>query len=47
MADEGYTHVSSSLIKQIALLSDDDKLAKFVPHSVIEPLKKAMQAQQI
>lgn len=46
MADEGYTHVSSSLIKQIALLSDEDKLAKFVPHSVIGPLKEAMQAQQ-
>ncbi|GAB5404522.1 MAG: pantetheine-phosphate adenylyltransferase [Aureliella sp.] len=46
MADEGYTHVSSSLIKQIALLSDQDKLNKFVPPSVIEPLRKAMQSRQ-
>lgn len=46
MADEGYTHVSSSLIKQIALLSDEAMLSKFVPTSVIAPLKKAMQAQK-
>lgn len=46
MADEGYTHVSSSLIKQIALLSDEAMLSKFVPTSVIGPLKEAMQAQK-
>ena len=40
MAAERYAHVSSSLLKQIAALSDDDEqLAKFVPqrdHSSFE-----------
>src|SRR5688572_30109303 len=31
MADEEYSHVSSSLIKQITPLADDDMLARFVP----------------
>ena len=39
MADEEFTHVSSSLIKQILPLSDDDKLARFVPKSVIPALR--------
>lgn len=40
MADERYAHVSSSLLKQIASLSDDDeKLAKFVPPEIIAPLR--------
>jgi pantetheine-phosphate adenylyltransferase len=39
MADEEFTHVSSSLIKQILPLSDDDKLARFVPESVIPALR--------
>ena len=47
MADEHYSHVSSSLIKQIALLSDDDKLAKFVPHPVIAPLRAKMQGSRL
>jgi len=42
MADEEYSHVSSSLIKQIVLLSTNDKLAKFVPREIIEPLRKKM-----
>ena len=42
MADEEYSHVSSSLIKQIVLLSPDDKLAKFVPREIIEPLRQKM-----
>ncbi len=42
MADEEYSHVSSSLIKQIVLLSTDDKLAKFVPRAIIETLRKRM-----
>lgn len=46
MADERYSHVSSSLIKQIALLSDEDKLSKFVPPSVVEPLRTAMQKRK-
>ena len=31
MADEEFVHVSSSLLKQIAPLADDDMLARFVP----------------
>ncbi len=42
MSDEEYSHVSSSLIKQIALLSSDDKLTKFVPQAIVEPLRKKM-----
>ncbi len=43
MSDEEYSHVSSSLIKQIALLSSDEKLAKFVPTDVIQPLRERMR----
>lgn len=44
MAAERYSHVSSSLLKQIAALSDDDeKLAKFVPRAIIEPLRQQLR----
>ena len=43
MADERFAHVSSSLLKQIAAMSDDDKqLAKFVPPEIIAPLRKQL-----
>ncbi len=42
MADEDYAHVSSTLIKQIAALSDGSALGKFVPQEIIEPLVEAM-----
>jgi pantetheine-phosphate adenylyltransferase len=45
MADENYAHVSSTLIKQIAALSDGSALGKFVPKEIIEPLVEAMQRQ--
>lgn len=45
MADEEYAHVSSSLIKQIALLSDDKMLSRFVPRAIIKPLRNKLQAQ--
>ncbi|MGI9473370.1 MAG: pantetheine-phosphate adenylyltransferase [Rubripirellula sp.] len=46
MAAERYAHVSSSLLKQIAALSDDDEqLAKFVPREIIRPLRERMRAQ--
>ncbi|MFO1045962.1 MAG: pantetheine-phosphate adenylyltransferase [Planctomycetaceae bacterium] len=41
MASEGYTHISSSLIKQIAQLGQGNtatKLCDFVPSEVIQPL---------
>jgi pantetheine-phosphate adenylyltransferase len=39
MADTQYTHVSSSLIKQIAPLADDEALARFVPPEVVPALR--------
>ena len=40
MADESLTHVSSSLIKQIAPLADDERLARFVPRQVIPAIRE-------
>jgi pantetheine-phosphate adenylyltransferase len=46
MAAERYAHVSSSLLKQIAALSDDDEqLAKFVPQEIIQPLREHLRSQ--
>ncbi|MEM7454018.1 MAG: pantetheine-phosphate adenylyltransferase [Planctomycetota bacterium] len=39
MADHNYTHVSSSLIKQVAPLADDEQLARFVPEEIIPELR--------
>jgi pantetheine-phosphate adenylyltransferase len=39
MADEEFSHVSSSLIKQIAPLADDNELARFVPRAILAPLR--------
>ena len=39
MADEEFSHVSSSLIKQITPLADDEALARFVPRSIIPQLR--------
>jgi pantetheine-phosphate adenylyltransferase len=43
MADEEFSHVSSSLIKQIAPLATDDELARFVPQELIAPLRAKLQ----
>jgi pantetheine-phosphate adenylyltransferase len=40
MADEQFTHVSSSLLKQITPLASDEELARFVPVSIIAELRK-------
>ena len=46
MAAERYAHVSSSLLKQIAALSeDDDQLAKFVPREIIQSLREQLRCQ--
>ena len=42
MADEGYSHVSSSLIKQIASMAGDEELARFVPAEVVRALRQKM-----
>jgi pantetheine-phosphate adenylyltransferase len=46
MADEEFAHVSSSLLKQIAPLADDDMLARFVPQSIIPALRGKIQRQR-
>lgn len=44
MADERFAHVSSSLLKQIAAISDDDEhLAKFVPREIISALREKLR----
>jgi len=40
MADEEFAHVSSSLIKQITPLSNDEMLSRFVPREIIPLLRK-------
>lgn len=42
-ADDQYSHVSSSLIKQIAPLADDAQLSRFVPAAVVAALRKKIQ----
>jgi pantetheine-phosphate adenylyltransferase len=39
MADEEFSHVSSSLIKQITQLASDDELARFVPREIVPDLR--------
>ncbi len=40
MADDEYSHVSSSLIKQITPLAGDEELARFVPREILPELRK-------
>jgi pantetheine-phosphate adenylyltransferase len=44
MADGQYSHVSSSLIKQIAAMAGDEELARFVPHEVVAAIRRKMTA---
>lgn len=39
MADDEFSHVSSSLLKQITPLAGDDELARFVPREIIGDLR--------
>jgi pantetheine-phosphate adenylyltransferase len=39
MADEEFSHVSSSLLKQITPMAGDEELARFVPRQVIPDLR--------
>ncbi len=45
MADGEYAHVSSTLIKQIAPLADDQQLARFVPAIIIPDLRRKMRSE--
>ena len=44
MADEEFSHVSSSLIKQITSLASDEELARFVPQAIIADLRAKISA---
>jgi pantetheine-phosphate adenylyltransferase len=39
MADDEFSHVSSSLLKQITPLASDEELARFVPRAIIADLR--------
>jgi pantetheine-phosphate adenylyltransferase len=43
MADGEYSHVSSTLIKQVARFGGAEALTRFVPTELIEPIMKRMQ----
>jgi pantetheine-phosphate adenylyltransferase len=43
MADEEFAHVSSTLIKQITPLADDEMLSRFVPNTIIPALRAKLQ----
>jgi pantetheine-phosphate adenylyltransferase len=47
MADEEFSHVSSSLIKQITPLAGDEELARFVPREIIPDLRAKLQSAQV
>jgi len=42
MADAQYSHISSSLLKQITPLADDDALLQFVPAPVVQALRSKL-----
>jgi len=44
MADAAYSHISSSLLKQITPLADDEALLRFVPPSVVAALRRKLAA---
>lgn len=46
MADEEYSHVSSSLIKQITPLTTDEILARFVPRDIIPLLRQKLAERE-
>ncbi len=43
MADDQFSHISSSLIKQIAALASDDELARFVPPEIVAAIRQNMK----
>ena len=42
MADQRFAHVSSSLLKEISSLADDEMLARFVPAEIIPRLRRKL-----
>lgn len=45
MADGEYAHVSSTLIKQVTPLANDEQLARFVPAAIIPDLRNKLTNQ--
>jgi pantetheine-phosphate adenylyltransferase len=45
MADSAYSHISSSLLKQITPLADDAALLRFVPAPVVAALRRKLAAE--
>ncbi len=43
IADGELAHVSSSLIKQIASVADDEELSRFLPRNVVQPLRARIE----
>jgi pantetheine-phosphate adenylyltransferase len=44
MADAQYSHISSSLLKQIAPLASDEELSQFVPSAILRELRTKFPA---
>ena len=44
MADEEFSHISSSLIRQIATLANDEELAQFVPHGIVPDIRAKLHS---
>ena len=44
MADGEYSHVSSSLIKQVARFGGEDVLTRFVPPELVDPIMTRVRA---
>ncbi len=47
MADGQYSHISSSLIKQIASMAGDEELGRFVPQQVVAAIRKKMTGKKV
>ena len=43
MADDSFSHVSSSLIKQITPLAGDEELSQFVPEAILPDLREKLR----
>jgi pantetheine-phosphate adenylyltransferase len=46
MADGEFSHLSSSLIKQIMPMADDEELARFVPPAIVPDLRARLDQQR-
>jgi pantetheine-phosphate adenylyltransferase len=46
LADEEFAHVSSSLLKQITPLANDDMLARFIPREIIPDLRAKLAREE-